>query len=120
MQMRKAGPAYDLRIITAIGYSCGSDNPSGCGAKEENVSDTKKVLIILGAALGLGLAGCSNEEQAQNDTSATNESIQSHVAFEAPDVHLDITDTTPGEDTTQEMTPIVAQVPSAPIPFLCG
>ena len=81
------------------------------------MSDTKKVLIILGAALGLGLAGCSNEEQAQNDTSATNESIQSHVAFEAPDVHLDITDTTPGEDTTQEMTPIVAQVPSAPIPF---
>ena len=90
----------------------------GTRGKEENVSDTKKVVFILGAALLLlGLTGCSNDEQAQNDTSATNESIQSHVTFEAPDAPLNITVTTPGEDTTQEMTPIVAQVPYAPVPF---
>lgn len=70
---------------------------------------TKKVVFTLAAALVLALAGCGNGEQAQNDTSTTNEDEGRHL-------DLSIT-TTEAVDGAQELTPIVAQVPDAPIPF---
>jgi hypothetical protein len=66
-------------------------------------------LFTLIAVLVLVLVGCSNGEQAQEDTSDTNEDEGRHV---------DLTITTTEEvDGTQDFTPIVAEVPYAPIPF---
>jgi uncharacterized lipoprotein NlpE involved in copper resistance len=72
--------------------------------------------LVTALALALVLVGCSNEEQAQNNTSPTNESTQSNLTIEGGEGALNITITTPGEGA-QEMTPILAQVPYAPIPF---
>ncbi|MCA1838111.1 MAG: M23 family peptidase, partial [Actinobacteria bacterium] len=72
--------------------------------------------LVIALVLALVLVGCSNEEQAQNNTSATNESTQSNLTIEGGEGALNITITTPGEGA-QEMTPILAQVPYAPIPF---
>ena len=77
--------------------------------KEENVYGTRKVAFTLAAALALALAGCGNGEQAQSDASTTNE---------AEGRHLDVSiKTTEAVDGPQELTPIVAEVPNAPIPF---
>jgi murein DD-endopeptidase MepM/ murein hydrolase activator NlpD len=72
--------------------------------------------LVTALALALVLVGCSNEEQAQNNTSPTNESTQSNLTIEGREGALNITITTPGEGA-QELTPILAQVPYAPIPF---
>src|SRR4051794_14031126 len=72
--------------------------------------------LVTALVLALVLVGCSNEEQAQNNTSPTNESTQSNLTIEGGEGALNITITTPGEGA-QEMTPILAQVPYAPIPF---
>jgi murein DD-endopeptidase MepM/ murein hydrolase activator NlpD len=77
--------------------------------KEEQVYGTKKEVFTLAAALLLTLAGCSNEEQAQTDTSTATEDEGRHL-------DLNITTTEAG-DETQDFTPIVAEVPHAPIPF---
>jgi hypothetical protein len=73
-------------------------------------------VFALGAALVLGLTGCSNGEQAQNDTSGPNKSYQGNLTVEGAEAHLTITNTEVGEGA-QELTPIVAKVPYAPIPF---
>ncbi len=52
----------------------------------------------------------SNEEQAQNDNFPTNEDEGRHV-------ELTISSTEEADDETQDFTPIVADVPQAPIPF---
>ena len=83
--------------------------------------------LALVIALNLALAGCGNGEQAQNDTAGTNESARSssektdkgpevNVTAEGAEVHLSITPTEAGEGA-QALTPIVGQVPYAPIPF---
>jgi murein DD-endopeptidase MepM/ murein hydrolase activator NlpD len=72
--------------------------------------------LVTALILALVLVGCSNEEQAQNNTSATNESTQGNLTIEGREGALNITITTPGEGA-QELTPILAQVPYAPIPF---
>lgn len=77
---------------------------------------TKKFLFILAVALILSVAGCTNQEQAHNDTSGTNESYRGNLTVEGPEVHLSITTAEAGEGT-QELTPIVAKVLYAPIPF---
>ena len=65
-------------------------------------------MFTLAGALVLALAGCGNEEQAQNYTSTTNE--------EGRHIDLSITTTEEG-DGTQDYTPIVTEVPYAPISF---
>ena len=69
---------------------------------------TRKVVFTLAIALLLALTGCGGE-QAQNDASTTNEDEGRHL-------DLNIT-TTEAVDGPQELTPIVAEVPYAPIPF---
>src|SRR5215213_11885182 len=84
------------------------------------------VLPLVGA-LVLALPSCSNEKQAQNDASATNESAQSspkepeqgtqvHVTAEGAEVQLTIA-TAEAAEGAQELTPIVGDVLYAPIPF---
>jgi murein DD-endopeptidase MepM/ murein hydrolase activator NlpD len=75
-------------------------------------------VLPLVVALVLALASCSNEKQAQNNTSGTNESTQSSPkkTDQGAQVHLTITTTETGEGA-QELTPIVGEVPYAPIPF---
>jgi hypothetical protein len=83
------------------------------------VYSTDRVLFTLTAVLVLVLVGCSNEEQAQNDTPGANESTQSSSDQTAQEGrHLDLTiTTTEEEDAPQDITPILAEVPYAPIPF---
>ena len=78
--------------------------------------DTKKLVFTHTGALVLALVGCGNEEQAQNDTSTTNESTQSSSNQTDEGAHPELT-VTEAVDGTQEFTPIVAEVPDAPIPF---
>ncbi len=70
-------------------------------------------LVVI--ALILVLAACDNGEQAQSDTSATNENTQSSTGTTA-DVDS-TTATTATVEVTQELTPIVGQVLDAPVPF---
>ena len=66
------------------------------------------VVAALAAVLVSSCSGSSNEEQAQNDASTPEEEGR----------HLDLNVTTAEEDDgTQDYTPIVAEVPDAPIPF---
>src|SRR5215210_458702 len=61
-------------------------------------------------ASGCGGGGGSNEEQAQSDTATTGDE----------DRHLDLNIGTAEEeadDASQDFTPVVAEVPQAPIPF---
>src|SRR5215208_4751687 len=61
-------------------------------------------------ASGCGGGGGSQEEQAQNDTSTTGDE----------DRHLDLnigTTEEEADDASQDLTPVVAEVPHAPIPF---
>jgi len=69
------------------------------------------VVTALAALLmsSCGGGGGSNEEQAQNDTSTTED--------EGRHLDLNIGTTEETGDASQDFTPIVAQVPDAPIPF---
>src|SRR5215218_3080958 len=61
-------------------------------------------------ARGCGGGGGSNDEQAQSDTSTTGDE----------DRHLDLnigTTEEEADDASQDLTPVVAEVPHAPIPF---
>ncbi len=76
----------------------------------------KKLAFTLGAALVLALAGCGNEEQAQNGTTGANESAQS--SSEQTDQQGRHAELTAMEaDGEQDVTPLLAEVPYAPIPF---
>ena len=79
-------------------------------------SAKKQAVFLLGTALVFGLAGCSNDEQAQDAASSTNESTQSGSTIADAEGDLNIT-ITPASEDAQDMTPILAQVPYAPIPF---
>jgi hypothetical protein len=76
----------------------------------------KQLAFTLGAALVLALAGCGNEEQAQNGATGAIESAQSSA--EQTDQEGRHSELTAMEaDDPQELTPIVAEVPHAPVPF---
>jgi hypothetical protein len=84
------------------------------------VYSANSVLFTLTAVLVLVLVGCSNGEQAQNDTTGANESTQgsSEQTDQEEGRHIDLNITTTEEvEGTQDITPIVAEVPNAPIPF---
>jgi hypothetical protein len=73
-------------------------------------------LFALTAVLVLVLVGCGNEEQAQNDTTGANESTQSSSdQADQEGRHSDLTATE--ADGSQDLTPLLAEVPYAPIPF---
>ena len=76
---------------------------------------TKKVVFTLAVALVLTFAGCGSGAQSQNDASGANESTQSSSNGTVEDGST--TTTTEAVDGTQDLTPIVAEVPHAPIPF---
>ena len=76
---------------------------------------TKKVVFTLAVALVLTFAGCGSGAQSQNDASGANESTQSSSNGTVEDGST--TTTTEAVDGTQDLTPIVAEVPYAPIPF---
>ena len=77
-----------------------------------------RVLFTLIAVLVLVLVGCSNEEQAQNDTTGANESTQSSSdQTDEEGRHSDLTATATEADGPQDLTPLLAEVPYAPIPF---
>ena len=68
------------------------------------------VVAALAAVLVSSCGDSSNEEQAQSDPST--------ITAEADGRHLDLNVTTAEEDDgTQDYTPIVAEVPDAPVPF---
>jgi hypothetical protein len=79
------------------------------------VYGTKKVVFTLAVALVLTFAGCGSGAQSQNDASGANESTQSSSNGTVEDGST--TTTTEAVDGTQDLTPIVAEVPYAPIPF---
>ena len=99
-------------LLTAMHEAIGKVRRSLAGrmfSQGSIVYDTKKVAFTLTAALVLALAGCGNEERAQDDASGTD-------AEEGR--HLDLTITsTEADDEIQDFTPIVASVPHPPIPF---
>ena len=67
------------------------------------------VLVLL-LVSSCGGGGGSQEEQAQNDTSTTGDEGR----------HLDVnigTTEEEADDASQDLTPVVAEVPHAPIPF---
>jgi hypothetical protein len=71
--------------------------------------------LVLVIALILALAGCGGGERAQSDTSTTNESTQTPTEETAHGNSS--TATTAAVGNAQEFTPIVGEVPYAPIPF---
>ena len=79
----------------------------------------RKVVFAFAVALVLALAGCgSGGEQAQNGTQEANDSTQN--ASDQTDQggrHSDLTATATEADGPQDLTPLVAEVPDAPIPF---
>jgi hypothetical protein len=82
------------------------------------VYSANRVLFTLIAVLVLVLVGCSNEEQAQNDTTGANESTQSPSdQTDQEGRHSDLTATATEADGPQDLTPLLAEVPYAPIPF---
>jgi hypothetical protein len=84
------------------------------------VHSANRVLFTLTAVSVLVLVGCSSGEQAQSDTTGANESTQgsSEQTDQEEDRHIDLNITTTEEvEGTQDFTPIVAEVPDAPIPF---
>jgi hypothetical protein len=101
-------------------------NVAAKGARMSKASSTVFGLALV-IALILVSAGCGSEERAQNDTAGTNESARSssektgkgpevNVTAEGAEVQLSIT-TTEANEGAQALTPIVGQVPYAPIPF---
>jgi murein DD-endopeptidase MepM/ murein hydrolase activator NlpD len=79
-----------------------------CGMHQRRLM--RLVVAALAAVLVSSCGGSSNGEQAQSDTSTTNAEDEGR--------HLDLNvTTTEAVDGTQDYTPIVAEVPDAPIPF---
>ncbi|HKH75533.1 MAG TPA: hypothetical protein VKA51_01090 [Rubrobacteraceae bacterium] len=76
-------------------------------------------MFALTAALVLALVGCGNGGQAQNETSGANESTRSASNQEDQEGrHSDLATTaTEAGDGPQDITPLLAEVPYAPIPF---
>ena len=70
------------------------------------------VVAALAAVLVSSCGGSSNGEQAQSDTSTSTTNAED----EGRHLDLNVT-TTEAVDGTQDYTPIVAEVPDAPIPF---
>jgi len=83
------------------------------------VYSANRALFTLITVLILVLVGCDNGEQAQNDTTGANEFTQSSSnQTDQEDRHVDLTiTTTEASEGAQDFTPIVAEVPYAPIPF---
>ena len=81
--------------------------------------DAKKFVLMPVVALILALTSCSGEEQGQSGTTAgANESIQSSPEqTDQEGRHADLTITNAEADGPQDLTPLVAEVPDAPIPF---
>src|ERR671917_2428892 len=85
-------------------------------SQRRNMYSANRVLFALTVVLAVVLAGCSNEEQAQNDTTDANESTQSSSnQTDQEGRHSDLTATE--ADGSQDLTPLLAEVPYAPIPF---
>ena len=84
-----------------------------------NVYSANRVLFALTAALVLALVGCGNGGQAHNETSGANESTRSASNQEDQEGrHSDLATTaTEAGDGPQDITPLLAEVPYAPIPF---
>jgi murein DD-endopeptidase MepM/ murein hydrolase activator NlpD len=79
-----------------------------CGMHQRRLM--RLVVAALAAVLVSSCGGSSTGEQAQSDTSTTNAEDEGR--------HLDLNvTTTEAVDGTQDYTPIVAEVPDAPIPF---
>ena len=79
---------------------------------------TRKVVFVLAVALGLTLVSCGGEKQAQNDSQEANGSTQDASGqTDQEGRHSDLTATAAEADGPQDFTPIVGEVPHAPIPF---
>jgi murein DD-endopeptidase MepM/ murein hydrolase activator NlpD len=89
-------------------------NVAAKGARMGRASSTVFGLALVVTALILVLAGCG-EERAKNDTSATNENTQRSAGTTVDGDST--TATLAAVEGTQEFTPIVGQVPFAPIAF---
>ncbi len=77
-----------------------------------------RVLLALIAVLILVLVGCSNEQQTNKDTTGANESAQSASnQTDQEGRHFDLTATAADAGSPQDITPLLAEVPYAPIPF---
>ncbi len=77
---------------------------------------TRKVVFVLAVALGLTLGGCGRENQAQNDTQEANGSTQNAPGqTDQEGRHSELT--AMEADGPQDVTPLLAEVPYAPIPF---
>jgi murein DD-endopeptidase MepM/ murein hydrolase activator NlpD len=84
------------------------------------VRGTRKVVFVLAVALGLTLVGCGSGQQAQNDTQEVNGSTQEasgETGQEGRHFDISIKTTEVEKDAPQELTPIVGEVPHAPVPF---
>jgi hypothetical protein len=84
------------------------------------VHGTRKVVFVLAVALGLTLVGCGSEKQAQNDSQEANGSTQDasgQTDHEGRHFDINIQTTEEEKDAPQELTPIVGEVPHAPVPF---
>jgi len=84
------------------------------------VHGTRKVVFVLAVALGLTLVGCGSEKQAQNDSQEANGSTQDasgQTDQEGRHFDINIQTTEEEKDAPQELTPIVGEVPHAPVPF---
>jgi murein DD-endopeptidase MepM/ murein hydrolase activator NlpD len=90
-------------------------NVAAKGTRMGRAGSTVFRLALVVIVLILVLAGCGNGEQAQNDTSATNENTQSSAGTTADGDST--TATTAAVEDTQEFTPIVGQVLDSPVPF---
>jgi murein DD-endopeptidase MepM/ murein hydrolase activator NlpD len=84
------------------------------------VRGTRKVVFVLAVALGLTLVGCGSGQQAQNDTQEVNGSTQEasgETGQEGRHFDINIQTTEAEKDAPQAATPIVGEVPHAPVPF---
>ncbi len=88
--------------------------------KEKNVHGTRKVVFVLAVALGLTLVGCGSEKQAQNDSQEANGSTQDasgQTDQEGRHFEINIKTTEQEKNSPQQATPLVGEVPHAPVPF---
>src|SRR5215210_5236389 len=80
-----------------------------CGMHQRALMRIVVTVLVLLLVSSCGGGGGSQEEQAQNGTSTTGDE----------DRHLDLNigTTEEADDASQDLTPVVAEVPHAPIPF---
>src|SRR5918994_1765817 len=109
---RQLGREGSTRLRSVASFRRSSTGRGGmffaCGMHQRRLM--RLVVAALAAVLVSSCGGSSNGEQAQSDTSTANAEDEGR--------HLDLTiTTTEAVDGTQDYTPIVAQVPDAPIPF---